>query len=71
MPSYHIHVEAAKRLVDLLIEDDRGQRWEYGIPYDKRGGFAFEDIEAIRREFGAAFGDELWQAIEAAIAQRR
>jgi hypothetical protein len=70
MPSYHIRLEPTKRLVDLLIEDDRGQRWEYGIPYDKRGGFAFEDIEAIRREFGEEFGRRLWTALEEAIARR-
>lgn len=67
MPSYHIHVEAPKRLASLIIEDDRGQKWEYGIPYDKRGIFAFEDIEAIRREFGADHADAIWEALDDAI----
>lgn len=70
MPSYSIDIEPAKRLVELVIQDDRGQRWEYGIPFDKRGGFAFEDIEAIRREFGEEFGRRLWTDLEAAVARR-
>lgn len=67
MPSYHIEVEPPKRLASLIIEDDRGQKWEYGIPYDKRGLFAFEDIEAIRREFGDSFGQQIWDALDEAI----
>lgn len=66
MPHFEIHKDPNKNILELLITTPDGQRWEYGIPFNHRGEFEFDDIHPIGLEFGEDFATDLISALERA-----
>ncbi|MBL8695018.1 MAG: hypothetical protein JNJ88_13065 [Planctomycetes bacterium] len=67
-PEYKISVETEDGQVEVVLRAPNGDKWEYGIPFDRQTGrFAFEDIKVIELDFGADFAEKMLSDIRAAV----
>lgn len=67
-PEYKISVESEDGQVEVVLRAPNGDKWEYGIPFDRQTGrFAFEDIKVIELDFGADFAEKMLSDIRAAV----
>ena len=69
MANYQIRKDPHKNLLELTLENEAGERWEYGIPFNHRGEFDFDDIHPISLEFGDEFAEDLMAALENAVEE--
>ena len=75
MPQY----EVVKYTVEPVEGDDQiavtihasdGNKWEYGIPYNKRSGrYQFPEIDVLAADFGDEFARELIEKVDALVAK--
>jgi hypothetical protein len=73
------HYEVVKYSVEPVEGDDQiavtihasdGNKWEYGIPYNKSSGrYQFSEIDVLEVDFGEEFARELSEKVEALIAR--
>jgi hypothetical protein len=46
--------------VEVVIHASDGNKWEYGIPYNRTTGrYTFEEIDVLAMDFGDDFAEEL------------
>ena len=46
--------------IEVIIHASDGNKWEYGIPYNRTSGrYQFPEIDVIEGDFGADFTEEL------------
>jgi hypothetical protein len=51
--------------IELVIHSSDGNKWEYGIPFNRSNGrYMFEEIDVLRMDFGDAFADELEERLD-------
>lgn len=75
MPNY----EVVKYTVEPVEGDDQvavvihasdGNKWEYGIPYNRVSGrYQFPEIDVLEVDFGEEFARELGERVETLVAQ--
>jgi hypothetical protein len=73
------HYEVVKYTVEPVEGDDQiavtihasdGNKWEYGIPYNKTSGrYQFPEIDVLEVDFGEEFARELSDKVEALVAK--
>jgi hypothetical protein len=67
-PQYKISVHPDDRMIEVVLRSPNGDKWEYGIPYNRESGtFAFEDIKVIEIDFGTEFAEKLLGDIRGAV----
>ena len=51
--------------IELVIHSSDGNKWEYGIPFNRSNGrYMFEEIDVLRMDFGDDFADELQDKLD-------
>jgi hypothetical protein len=56
--------------VAVVIQASDGNKWEYGIPFNRRSGrYQFSEIDVLEGDFGEDFARELLDKVEALVAQ--
>jgi len=73
-PQYKISVHDDDDLVEVVLRSPSGDKWEYGIPFNRATGrFDFEDIKVVELDFGEQFAErmlgDIRNAVRAAISR--
>ncbi|HKE02347.1 MAG TPA: hypothetical protein VKE69_15120 [Planctomycetota bacterium] len=66
-PEYRISVHPDDRMIEVVLRSPNGDKWEYGIPYNESGRFAFEDIKVVELDFGSEFAERMLADIRSAV----
>ncbi|NUP97915.1 MAG: hypothetical protein HUU28_17295 [Planctomycetaceae bacterium] len=54
--------------VAVTIHASDGNKWEYGIPYNRASGrYQFPEIDVLEMDFGEDFARELIEKVEALV----
>ncbi|MCY3001669.1 MAG: hypothetical protein NTV21_07685 [Planctomycetota bacterium] len=54
--------------VAVTIHASDGNKWEYGIPYNRASGrYQFPEIDVLEMDFGEEFARELIEKVEALV----
>jgi hypothetical protein len=65
MPNYEVKSYTVRPVegddqVEIVIHASDGNKWEYGIPYNRATGrYTFEEIDVLAMDFGEEFAEEL------------
>lgn len=65
MPNYEVKSYTVRPVdgddqVEVVIHASDGNKWEYGIPYNRTTGrYTFEEIDVLAMDFGDEFAEEL------------
>jgi hypothetical protein len=65
MPNYEVKSYTVRPVegddqVEIVIHASDGNKWEYGIPYNRTTGrYTFEEIDVLAMDFGDEFAEEL------------
>jgi len=65
MPNYEVKSYTVRPVegddqVEVVIHASDGNKWEYGIPYNRATGrYTFEEIDVLAMDFGDEFAEEL------------
>jgi hypothetical protein len=65
MPNYEVKSYTVRPVegddqVEIVIHAADGNKWEYGIPYNRTTGrYTFEEIDVLAMDFGDEFAEEL------------
>ena len=65
MPNYEVKSYTVRPVegddqVEVVIHASDGNKWEYGIPYNRTTGrYTFEEIDVLAMDFGEDFAEEL------------
>ena len=58
--SYSVRPVEGDDQVEIVIHASDGNKWEYGIPYNRTTGrYTFEEIDVLAMDFGDDFAEEL------------
>jgi hypothetical protein len=58
--SYTVRPVEGDDQVEVVIHASDGNKWEYGIPYNRTTGrYTFEEIDVLAMDFGDEFAEEL------------
>jgi hypothetical protein len=73
------HYEVVRYSVEPVEGDDQvavtihasdGNKWEYGIPYNRSSGrYQFPEIDVLEVDFGEEFARELIEKVDALVAK--
>ena len=70
--SYTVEPVEGDDQVAVTIHASDGNKWEYGIPFNRSSGrYQFPEIDVLEVDFGAAFAAELSERIDALVAKLR
>ncbi len=73
MPNYEVKSYTVRPVegddqVEVVIHASDGNKWEYGIPYNRTTGrYTFEEIDVLAMDFGDDFAEELKEKLAALV----